>query len=321
LPERWREGCARGPDGSMDCNLILAHVTHNTAVVLLHQCIAYPSPEWQSIPLRLPSSSSAETCLTAAKEVAIITDNFLRCTDFLVNPQFSFCLFVCGRMLITHAAYSGTPITEEFETLVRALQEVSRRWNGSQAALSLAKPCDDLASKFASRLLNDRTSVPDMGNMRQAVYSDIHVTPDPTASPKQHHVEHPEAIGYGYYNPAANLGLPIQWSEKSTACCHVPDVPRQDSPSDKVSMAFPPLPVALEMSTLKQPSTAHKDLSQVVQPSTLYGVPAGDPGPSATSAAYETGEGMFEVLNSYLDLGYPADQRISMFSHFEEGDG
>ncbi|KAL3963978.1 hypothetical protein ACCO45_000982 [Purpureocillium lilacinum] len=321
LPERWREGCARGPDGSMDCNLILAHVTHNTAVVLLHQCIAYPSPEWQSIPLRLPSSSSAETCLTAAKEVAIITDNFLRCTDFLVNPQFSFCLFVCGRMLITHAAYSGTPITEEFETLVRALQEVSRRWNGSQAALSLAKPCDDLASKFASRLLDDRTSVPDMGNMRQAVYSDVHVTPDPAASPKQHHVEHPEAISYGYYNPAANLGLPIQWSEKSTTCCHVPEVPRQDSPSDKVSMAFPPLPVALEMSTLNQPSTAHKDLSQVVQPSTLYGVPAGDPGPSSTSAAYETGEGMFEVLNSYLDLGYPADQRISMFSHFEEGDG
>ncbi|UNI14753.1 hypothetical protein JDV02_001351 [Purpureocillium takamizusanense] len=320
LPERWREGCARGPDGKMDCNLILAHVTHNTAVVLLHQCIAYPSPEWQSIPLRLPSSSSAETCLAAAKEVALITDNFLRCTDFLVNPQFSFCLFVCGRMLITHAAYSGAPITEEFETLVRALQEVSRRWNGSQASLSLTKPCDDLASKFASRLLNDRTSVPDMGDMRQAVYSDVHVALDVGSSPRSH-VKHADVTGYGYYNPAANFGLPIQWPDKPTTCCHGPELPRQDSPPDKVSMAFPPLPVALEMSTLNPPSTSQRALGQVAQPSAVYDVPAGEAAPSSSSAAYETGEGMFEVLNSYLDLGYPADQRISMFSHFEEGEG
>ncbi|KAJ6446085.1 signal peptide-containing protein [Purpureocillium lavendulum] len=321
LPDRWREGCARGPDGRMDCNLILAHVTHNTAVVLLHQCIAYPSPEWQAIPLRLPSSSSAETCLAAAKEVAIITDNFLRCTDFLVNPQFSFCLFVCGRMLITHAAYSGTPLTQEFETLVHALQEVSRRWNGSHASLTMAKPCDDLASKFASRLLNDRTSVPDMGDMRQAVYSDVHVTLDLPSSPKPSHVQGSAAAGYDFYNPATNLGQAIQFSENAPSRCPNTEVLQQDSPPDKVSMAFPPLPVALEMSTLGQSSTTQKDLGHVVPASAMYDAAAANPAASSTSAAYETGDSMFEMLNSYLDLGYPADQRISMFSHFGDGDG
>ncbi|KAF5678645.1 hypothetical protein FCIRC_6419 [Fusarium circinatum] len=77
LPEKWRKACQFNNDGNLDPNLVLAHIAHNTAVVLLHQGLAYPPAEWQSLPVRLPSSSSAETCQVAADEVATIAEQFL----------------------------------------------------------------------------------------------------------------------------------------------------------------------------------------------------------------------------------------------------
>ncbi|KAL2272335.1 hypothetical protein FJTKL_06944 [Diaporthe vaccinii] len=131
LPERWREACALNEDGNMDPNLTLAHITHNIAVVLLHQGIAYPSAEWQAalptIGVRLPSASSAETCLIAATEVVTIVERFLRDNPVtLTNPQFAFCLFICGRMLIAHAAYYNIAPPREFDILLDSLWEISK---------------------------------------------------------------------------------------------------------------------------------------------------------------------------------------------------
>jgi hypothetical protein len=84
----------------MDPNLALAHITHNTAVIQLHQCIAYPSPRWKSSSIALPSSTSADTCVTAAAEIGSIAHQFLHMVSGVVNPQFSFCLFVAGRVLL-----------------------------------------------------------------------------------------------------------------------------------------------------------------------------------------------------------------------------
>lgn len=84
----------------MDPNLTLAHVTHNTSMILLHQRIAYPPLEWLEV-VKLPTLSSAETCETAAAETANITTKYLENTSSrsIVDNQFAFCVFVSARVL------------------------------------------------------------------------------------------------------------------------------------------------------------------------------------------------------------------------------
>lgn len=84
----------------MDPNLTLAHVTHNTSMILLHQHIAYPS-QALSRAVNLPSSCSAETCELAAVETAAITWKYLRQSPhIMLNPEFVFCAFVAAKVLL-----------------------------------------------------------------------------------------------------------------------------------------------------------------------------------------------------------------------------
>ncbi|CVL07864.1 related to Zn(II)2Cys6 transcriptional activator [Fusarium mangiferae] len=163
LPEKWRKACQFNNDGNLDPNLVLAHIAHNTAVVLLHQGLAYPPAEWQSLPVRLPSASSAETCQVAADEVATIAEQFLGHSHVLISPQFSFCLFVCGKMLLTHAAYYQSTLTSSFNSIIASLEEISRRWNGDQPAARA-----NLASKFCSRLKKARIEGSGSVDIREA---------------------------------------------------------------------------------------------------------------------------------------------------------
>jgi hypothetical protein len=142
----------------MDPNLTLAHITHNTAVILLHQAIAYPPRHWQSCPVRLPSSSSAETCMEAASEISKIGHQFLRCSSIITNPQFSFCLFIAGRMLLTHSDYHKAPIHAELDTLISSLLEISGRWAGPDSVAGDHR--ENLASGFANRLIQARNNCP-----------------------------------------------------------------------------------------------------------------------------------------------------------------
>lgn len=80
----------------MDPNLTLAHMTHNTAVIQLHQAVAYPEPRY----IQMASQQSAEMCLSAAREITTIAQQFLAQSTALTNPQFSFCLFIAGRVLL-----------------------------------------------------------------------------------------------------------------------------------------------------------------------------------------------------------------------------
>lgn len=103
LPQKWKDSnISRRPTIiNMDPNLTLAHITHNTSMILLHQQIAYPSPQWTSI-VRMPSAHSAETCQIAAAETATITRKYLKYTleNSPVNSQFAFCVFVSARALL-----------------------------------------------------------------------------------------------------------------------------------------------------------------------------------------------------------------------------
>lgn len=88
----------------MDPNLTLAHMTHNTSMILLHQRIAYPQPEWENL-VKLPSSCSAETCQIAAIETQNIAEKYLRHSVGLTTNQFAFCVFVAARVLLSKTSF------------------------------------------------------------------------------------------------------------------------------------------------------------------------------------------------------------------------
>ena len=104
LPQRWRDSnISRQADLiDMDPNLTLAHVTHNTSMILLHQRIAYPYSWWSDI-FKLPSICSAETCQVAAVETTTITQKYLKytSTQSLVADQYAFCVFISARVLLS----------------------------------------------------------------------------------------------------------------------------------------------------------------------------------------------------------------------------
>lgn len=102
LPPRWKDSNISEDDTriDMDPNLTLAHLTHNTALILLHYPVAFPRSDWTGL-VQLPSSCSKETCQTAAVEISRISNKFLCNTSIpFVSPQFSFCVFVAAKLLL-----------------------------------------------------------------------------------------------------------------------------------------------------------------------------------------------------------------------------
>lgn len=78
----------------------LAHVTHNTSMIMLHQKIGYPDSKLKGIPL--PNFYSAETCHSAAVETSNITRNYLRHSSTCrpLSPHWAFCIFASAKILL-----------------------------------------------------------------------------------------------------------------------------------------------------------------------------------------------------------------------------
>jgi hypothetical protein len=155
LPQKWKADMAR-QDRRMDPNLTLAHVSHNTSIILLHQPIAFPAPSW-SFAARLPSVCSADTCSAAAVEVAAIARNYLKTLParLPVANLLAFCLFIAARALLIHwQYYSPAALAPEFSSLVESLDTMSRLWRGYDEGRSPS----DLAGRYAQKLrdLHDR---------------------------------------------------------------------------------------------------------------------------------------------------------------------
>lgn len=154
LPQKWKSN----PNMTrhvplMDPNLTLAHVTHNASMILLHQLIAFPPMEWQSM-LRLPSECSVEACYSAGIGIATITQNYLVNSQegSPIASQYAFCVFIAARMLLLHWRYrAGNVLSDEFWSLVNSLDEMSRRW---RAFAQHNESILDLAGKYAASLRN-----------------------------------------------------------------------------------------------------------------------------------------------------------------------
>ncbi|KAJ5103523.1 fungal-specific transcription factor domain-containing protein [Penicillium argentinense] len=153
LPQKWRDSnISRQPSlVHMDPNLTLAHLTHNTSMILLHQRIAYPPAEWANI-VRLPSVCSAETCQNAAIEIQNMTAKYLdnTPTSHPVSNQFVFCVFVAARVLLVNWRYYNSALPQELWHLVNSLDEIARRWLGSTSKDTHLSRC--LASTYANHL-------------------------------------------------------------------------------------------------------------------------------------------------------------------------
>jgi hypothetical protein len=298
LPEPWREACVLNADGNMDPNLTLAHMTHNTAAILLHQVIAFPLPEWQESHMRLPSASSAETCLAAASEVAIIAEEFLRRSTILTNPQFAFCLFICGRLLLAYSSYRNEPLLVPFDSLVESLLETSRRWKGLDVMPE--SETVNLASKFATRLIDARREGQGALDLRDPVYSDDqYVEKNPiglqatgTVFPQS------EISSMSRLGPAEGInhgGTPSPGDH-------------QEASPDSISMAFPPLPLSFRGPiSFTNPSANGPNLT-MTPGGTISGV-----GLHATIP--DGGTNGYEAIEAFLDSSFAPDQRVSVFSY------
>ena len=146
----------------MDPNLTLAHLTHNTSMILLHQHIGYPSPEL-TCHVKLPSGCSAETCHLAAAEIASIIGKFLSNVRYLVPAQVAFCGFIAARIMLgersprcptcadntVHWRFYNTGLSADFATLIGYLREMSRRWRGES---SRSDGDLDIAARYAVEL-------------------------------------------------------------------------------------------------------------------------------------------------------------------------
>ncbi|KPM44114.1 hypothetical protein AK830_g2435 [Neonectria ditissima] len=151
LPQKWKVNVVQDSPSRMDPNLTLAHVTHNASMILLHQPIAFPPPDWP-FRTRLPTLCSIDTCQVAAVEIATITGHYLKNAppSSPLSSQFAFCVYIAARVLLLHWRHGSTMgLTVEFWMLVESLKTMSSRWAGLDNARMAH---DNLASKYASSL-------------------------------------------------------------------------------------------------------------------------------------------------------------------------
>ncbi|KAF4984321.1 hypothetical protein FZEAL_472 [Fusarium zealandicum] len=199
LPQKWRDSnISRRPTLiTMDPNLTLAHITHNTSMILLHQQIAYPALQWTKM-VRMPSAHSAETCQIAATETATITQKYLKYTpeNSPVNSQFAFCVFVSARALLVHWRYYKTELASEFWVLTDSLDVMAKRWAGT---LINEKPNSSLAGKYSAQLRGlykrcetDPNFCPDVLGYSTDAYADLSVpsSKEVSGASKRHNQVH-----------------------------------------------------------------------------------------------------------------------------------
>jgi hypothetical protein len=153
LPPRWKDSNISPVTEvvDMDPNLTLAHITHNTSMILLHHPIAYPPKEWNNY-VALPKECSAQTCELAAVETTNIVHKFLTHRVVFVNVQFAFCVFVAGKALLFQSQATNKPIKHEFRMLIRSLWEIAARWRADSFSNDDRRHVSNQAGIYARHL-------------------------------------------------------------------------------------------------------------------------------------------------------------------------
>jgi hypothetical protein len=205
----------------------------------------------------------------------MIGQQFLLYSPMLTNPQFSFCLFIAGRMLLTHTKYNGhgngngiSAVPGALDTLIASLFEISGRWAGPREVDGGEK--ENLASVFAKRLVSARDNVSPMArgslslDIRQTVYSGTEDVAPPADVAGRHGLQghgQPAITGTG---TGTGMGMGITTRGPSGGPSHCinppaashsshadPDLttlqhPFDLTPDPSLTLAFPPLPLSFQ---------------------------------------------------------------------------
>ncbi|KAJ6786626.1 hypothetical protein PWT90_03715 [Aphanocladium album] len=159
LPSKWKDPEVPPQEtGRLDPNMTLAHITHNTSTILLHQRIGYPEEQLKNT--KLPTFLSAETCRQASGEIATIARKYLASSSerMPLSPQFCFCLCISGRALLVHWQRYGPQLDPNFWVLIAALDEAARRSHSSSERPSLASLFADQLRQLHSKAKGDPSS-------------------------------------------------------------------------------------------------------------------------------------------------------------------
>lgn len=250
--------------------------------------------------------------MAAAIEVSTIAENYLRNSRFLASHQFAFCLFVCGRMLLANATYFQTPLASpSFDSLVFSLREMAARWDGwTTSSNSTGPSSSNLASKFASRLQEARDLGSTTYDIRQAAYSDqneaVALNKNDTAhySEQQSHVDMDQGR-FVQDSREAQIGWsPAQVSASGRT---------EGSASDNLTLAFPPLPQAL------QPQGQMQMHSKTTMPIPMDGTTTHNVSEMPSGSA-QMGDELplldqdLDDIYTYLNGAFLPAQRISIYS-------
>jgi hypothetical protein len=209
-------------------------------------------------------------------------------------------------MLLAHAMHYKLPLSPEFDSLTHSLMEISRRWNGPHAQPG----SENLASKFAARLVQARDQGPNSLDLRESAFSG-----------EQNREDVPEHNGLGMNmngHPMQNgfdIGNTMGMEQAG-----------EGSP-DSISLAFPPLPLAFQGHSQSAIQTAMPSpVPNHLQPPGFQGYDQSQYEMGMNGGAMNGGPmgsgGLngFEDLNSFFEYSFLPTQRISMFSGGREED-
>lgn len=259
-------------------------------------------------------------------EVAIIAEKYLQDSVSLTNPQFAFCLFISGRMLLAHSMHYNIPLPQEFDSLTNSLREISGRWNGPHAQDEPSNVSQNLASKFASRLVHARDQGAHTLDLRQAAYSEDNPQ-GPSAQQKalasQVPPDQPSLVNPNDTlpnNPSFQLNMAIGQQLVNGGNM----ITDQEGSPDSISLAFPPLPLAFQPHGINTPQIGAPSpgMSNMQQLSEFFEC-AEKQGQASIGPYAEGGMGYeFEYQNP-LAYSFLPTQRVSMYSgqNGKEGGG
>jgi hypothetical protein len=196
LPPKWKDSDISADQAvvDMDPNLTLAHITHNTSMILLHHPIAFPPPCWHNY-IALPKECSAQTCELAAIETSNIVDKFLIHSPIpFVNAQFAFCAFVAAKALLFDHQRTRRTLRPGFQRLVCNLWTMSNKWIGEKNGVKPPNPQVNQAGIYArllEHLHNDQIMFDMFDHSCQSPDTQQYVSQSPVlvATPYKHSVE------------------------------------------------------------------------------------------------------------------------------------
>ena len=177
-------------------------------------------------------------------------------------------------MLLAHSSYYKVGLPADFDSLTNSLLEISRRWNGSYSQSQSKGTTENLASKFAARLIQAKNEGPGLLDIRKAAYSEDAGQKTASASPQRvendtsslpdsmHHSSEIDTAG-GMAVNGTHMTRDFDSSMMGSFDeNYMQPGPNENSP-DSISLAFPPLPLSFQpqaSSSMPSPAAGHEQL-------------------------------------------------------------